>query len=82
MGTTLDARLQQLEAKGWTYSVGYNKDYGGYYAQAWRPYKEPVYIGQDKLFAECLTCAGPTPEAAADTLCQRLMQLGELPAES
>lgn len=64
--------LQQYEKLGWSWHIGYNIDYGGYYAQAWRDRKKYIVIDNKKSYCECITEGGVNTEEALGKLIDRL----------
>lgn len=66
----------RYEKLGWSWSVGWSpKNYGGYYAQAWRDLKRPVRVEGRLVRRECFTEGGRTITEAEEKLRQRLEQL-------
>jgi len=73
------------EKRGWSWSLGFNPNYGGYYAQAYRDLpKRPdgtkgwVRINGHKVYRECLIEGGCTIDEARDKLHQRLDSIDSL----
>ena len=73
------------EKRGWSWSVGFNPNYGGYYAQAYRdlPRRSDgtlgwVRINGRKVYRECLIEGGKTTAEAKRKLQQRLDSIDSL----
>ena len=64
-----------FERLGWSWAVGWNPNYGGYYAQAWRDYSKPVRITGRLHHREIFTEGGRGIEEATAKLWERLEQL-------
>lgn len=78
-------KWHDYEKRGWSWSLGFNPNYGGYYAQAWRDLpKRPdgkkgwVRINGKKVYRECLIEGGKTIAEAKDKLHQRLDSIDSL----
>lgn len=65
----------KYERQGWSWSVGWNANYGGYYAQAWRDYPQKKRLEGRRVKRECFTEGGKTIDEAELKLQQRLEQL-------
>jgi hypothetical protein len=63
---------QRYEREGWSWAVGWNPNYGGYYAQMWRPLKRPIRVNGVLKLRECLTEHGATIAAAEVKLQDRI----------
>jgi hypothetical protein len=64
------------EKQGWWWSVGWNPNYGGYYAQAVKPLPRPVVVEGRRVFRTCVTEGGKTIADAEDKVFQRIDSLG------
>jgi hypothetical protein len=64
-----------LEKRGWSWATGWNHNYGGYYAQAWRNRKKIVVIGGRRSGRECFIEGGKSIAEAEVNLWQRLEQV-------
>lgn len=70
------AQLDALRELGWSYWAGYQHDFKGYVARAWKPRPKPERVkspgGADaSLFNWCVTGFADTLEAAARECAQR-----------
>lgn len=66
----------ELEKQGWSWAVGWNPNYGGYYVQAWRDLPKPIVVEGKRIFRECFTESGKSISEAESKLWQRLSRLG------
>ncbi len=66
------ADLEELQEAGWNWSVGFTPNYGGYYAQAWKPLLKQLRINGAWVFRECLTEGGASIESAMKALRKRI----------
>ena len=64
-----------FERLGWSWAVGWNPNYGGYYAQAWRAYRKPVRINGRLHRREIFTEGGRTTDEATAKLWEILEAL-------
>lgn len=67
--------LRKYEKNKWSFSMGYNKNYGGYYAQAWKDLDKAVYLDGRWYYRDCLTEGGKDESEALWKLLQRMEQL-------
>lgn len=65
------AGLSSLIANGWSWSIGWNPNYGGWYAQAWRYLPKPVRVRGMLKLKECVIEGGNSMEDAMLNLLQR-----------
>lgn len=65
----------KYERQGWSWSVGWRPNYGGYFAQAWRDYDRRPNIEGRLAKRQCFTEHGKTIDEAELKLQQRLEQL-------
>ncbi len=72
----MNNKWYELERKGWSWSTGWSPTiYSGYYAQAWRPFKQRRWVDGKWVYRECFTEGGKTIAEAESNLWQRLDQL-------
>ena len=65
-----------LEKIGWSWATGWNPNYGGYYAQAWRDLPERIRLEDGRIMIrECFIEHGRTIVEAENKLWQRLEQM-------
>ena len=73
------ARWHDYEKRGWSWSIGWNPNYGGYYARAWRdfPKDERGKIKRKRVngrwfYRECIIEGGRTIAEAESKVWQML----------
>ena len=62
------------EKLGWSWAIGWNPNYGGYYAQAWKQLPKVAIVEGKKVYSQCITEHGKSLAEAQSRLWQRLDQ--------
>lgn len=65
-------KWHDYEKRGWSWAIGWNPNYGGYYAQAWRRFPKRVRLDGRWSYRDCVIEGGQTLAEAQTNLWQRL----------
>jgi hypothetical protein len=71
-GRSRRAGLSSLIANGWAWSIGWNPNYGGWYAQAWRYLPRAIRVDGRLKLKECFIEGGKNMEDALLKLLERV----------
>lgn len=65
-------RFQNLERTGWSWNLGWNPNYGGYFCQATKDLLKRIKVDGKWYYRTCITEGGKSLEEAQEKLLQRV----------